>query len=60
MPNRNGLELVAAVRMHHPGVPIILMTGHGSEALAVEALQRGRVRLRPQAAARRSAAGRGR
>jgi CheY-like chemotaxis protein len=41
MPNRNGLELVAAVRMHHPGIPIILMTGHGSEALAVEALQRG-------------------
>lgn len=41
MPNRNGLELVAAVRMHHPGVPIILMTGHGSEDLAVEALHRG-------------------
>lgn len=41
MPNRNGLELVAAVRMHHPDVPIILMTGHGSEDLAVEALQRG-------------------
>src|SRR5687768_9206268 len=41
MPNRNGLELVAAVRMHHPGVPIILMTGHGSEGLAIEALQRG-------------------
>jgi CheY-like chemotaxis protein len=41
MPNRNGLELVAAVRMHHADVPVILMTGHGSEALAVEALQRG-------------------
>jgi len=41
MPNRNGLELVAAVRMHHPGIPVILMTGHGSESLAVEALQRG-------------------
>ena len=41
MPNRNGLELVAAVRMHHPHVPIILMTGHGSEDLAVEALHRG-------------------
>jgi CheY-like chemotaxis protein len=41
MPNRNGLELVAAVRMHHPNIPVILMTGHGSEALAVEALQRG-------------------
>jgi CheY-like chemotaxis protein len=41
MPNRNGLELVSAVRMHHSGIPIILMTGHGSEGLAVEALQRG-------------------
>ncbi len=41
MPNRNGLELVSAVRMHHAGIPIILMTGHGSEGLAVEALQRG-------------------
>lgn len=41
MPNRNGLELVAAVRMHHANIPVILMTGHGSEALAVEALQRG-------------------
>lgn len=41
MPNRNGLELVAAVRMHHPTVPIILMTGHGSEDLAVEALHLG-------------------
>lgn len=41
MPNRNGLELVTAVRMHHPGIPVILMTGHGSENLAVEALHRG-------------------
>lgn len=41
MPNRNGLELVAAIRLHYPGIPVILMTGHGSEALAVEALQRG-------------------
>jgi CheY-like chemotaxis protein len=41
MPNRNGLELVSAVRMHHPGVPVILMTGHGSEGLAVDALHRG-------------------
>src|SRR4051812_29411162 len=41
MPNRNGLDLVAAVRMHHPSVPIILMTGLGSEDLAVEALHRG-------------------
>src|SRR5438034_6154596 len=48
MPNRNGLELVAAVRMHHPGVPIILMTGHGSEDLAVEALHRGAANYVPK------------
>lgn len=48
MPNRNGLELVAAVRMHHPEVPIILMTGHGSEDLAVEALQRGAANYVPK------------
>src|SRR5947207_14855647 len=48
MPNRNGLELVAAVRMHHPGVPIVLMTGHGSEDLAVEALHRGAANYVPK------------
>ena len=48
MPNRNGLELVAAIRMHHPEVPIILMTGHGSEDLAVEALQRGAANYVPK------------
>ena len=49
MPNRNGLELVTAVRMHHAQVPIVLMTGHGSEALAVEALQRGAAGYVPKA-----------
>jgi CheY-like chemotaxis protein len=48
MPNRNGLELVTAVRMHHPGVPVILMTAHGSEDLAVEALQRGAANYVPK------------
>jgi CheY-like chemotaxis protein len=48
MPNRNGLELVAAVRMHHPHVPVILMTGHGSEDLAVEALHRGAANYVPK------------
>jgi CheY-like chemotaxis protein len=48
MPNRNGLELVAAVRMHHPQIPVILMTGHGSEDLAVEALHRGAANYVPK------------
>ncbi len=48
MPGRGGLELVAAVRAQHPGLPIILMTGQGSEALAVEALQRGAANYIPK------------
>lgn len=48
MPGRGGLELVAAVRVRHPGVPVILMTGQGSEALAVEALQRGAANYIPK------------
>lgn len=41
MPDVDGLELVAAVRAEHPEVPVILMTGQGSETLALEALERG-------------------
>src|SRR5438067_1061837 len=41
MPVMNGLELVSAARVKHPHVPVILMTGQGSEALAMEALERG-------------------
>ena len=41
MPAVDGLELVAAVRETHPEVPVILMTGQGSETLALEALERG-------------------
>jgi CheY-like chemotaxis protein len=41
MPEINGLELVAAIRKNHPDVPVILMTGKGSEEIAVEALHAG-------------------
>ncbi|MHC4401958.1 MAG: ATP-binding protein [Planctomycetota bacterium] len=41
MPNMDGLQLVTAIRRQHPGVPVILMTAFGSEALAVEALEKG-------------------
>jgi CheY-like chemotaxis protein/anti-sigma regulatory factor (Ser/Thr protein kinase) len=41
MPGMNGLELVTAIRANHPQVPVILITGQGSEALAIEALERG-------------------
>lgn len=41
MPQMGGLELVEAIRKDHPRVPVILMTGHGSESIAAEALRRG-------------------
>jgi DNA-binding NtrC family response regulator len=41
MPDMDGLELVRAVRRHHPEVPVVLITAHGSESLAIEALEQG-------------------
>jgi CheY-like chemotaxis protein len=41
MPEMDGLELVQAIRGKHPLVPVILMTAHGSEEIAIQALQKG-------------------
>jgi CheY-like chemotaxis protein len=41
MPEMDGLQLVAAIREQHPGVPVVLMTAYGSETLAIEALEKG-------------------
>jgi CheY-like chemotaxis protein/anti-sigma regulatory factor (Ser/Thr protein kinase) len=41
MPDMDGLELVQAVRRQHPLLPVVLMTAHGSEEIAVEALRKG-------------------
>ncbi len=49
MPVMDGLQLVTKVRRHHPGVPVILITAHGSETLAVEALEQGAACYVPKA-----------
>jgi CheY-like chemotaxis protein/anti-sigma regulatory factor (Ser/Thr protein kinase) len=41
MPGMDGLELVEAIRRNYAGVPVILMTAHGSEDVAAAALRRG-------------------
>jgi CheY-like chemotaxis protein/anti-sigma regulatory factor (Ser/Thr protein kinase) len=41
MPEMDGLELVEAVRREHPGLPVVLMTAHGSEEVASRALREG-------------------
>lgn len=41
MPEMDGLQLVQAIRGKYPLVPVILMTAHGSEEIAIQALQKG-------------------
>lgn len=41
MPEMDGLELVETIRKHYPSLPVLLMTAHGSEEIAVKALQKG-------------------
>ncbi len=41
MPDMDGMELVSNIRLAHPNIPVILITGHGSETLAVDALDQG-------------------
>jgi CheY-like chemotaxis protein len=37
MPEMDGLQLVQAIRSKYPLVPVILMTAHGSEDIAIQA-----------------------
>ena len=41
MPEMDGLELVQAIREKYPLLPVILMTAHGSEDLAIRAVRAG-------------------
>lgn len=41
MPDMDGLELVESIRARYPMIPVVLMTGYGSEEAAVRALAKG-------------------
>jgi CheY-like chemotaxis protein len=41
MPEMDGLELVRHIKAEHSTIPVILMTAHGSEEIAVKALKIG-------------------
>ena len=49
MPGMDGLELVVVLRRQYPLLPVILMTGVGSEQFAVRALQAGAASYIPKA-----------
>ncbi len=41
MPVMNGFEVLDGLRAQHSDVPVVLMTSHGSEAIAVELFRKG-------------------
>ncbi len=41
MPELDGLQLMTFVAKSHPGIPVVLMTAHGSEVVAAQALANG-------------------
>ncbi|RUL88092.1 response regulator [Tautonia sociabilis] len=41
MPDMDGLELIEILRERYPGLPVIVLTAHGSEELAARALRVG-------------------
>lgn len=41
MPETDGLQLLQEVQQEWPDIPVILLTGHGDIAMAVEAMQAG-------------------
>lgn len=51
MPQMDGLDLVRAISIHYSDTPVILMTAHGSEDLAVAALEQGAASYVPKSRA---------
>ncbi len=41
LPGKNGLALLRELRLSHPLLPIIMMTGQGNERIAVESIKEG-------------------
>jgi two-component system response regulator FixJ len=41
MPGIDGLELLRRIKAAHPGLPVVIITGHGDVPLAVEAMKLG-------------------
>jgi DNA-binding NtrC family response regulator len=41
MPGMNGIEVLRAIRQHHPELPVVMITAYGSIERAVEAIKAG-------------------
>ena len=49
MPDLDGLELVTTIGAKYPEIPVVLMTAHGSENIAAQALASGAASFVPKA-----------
>ena len=43
MPRMDGMQVLAKVRAEYPAIAVIMMTAHGSEDIAVEAMKKGAI-----------------
>ena len=41
LPGMNGIEVLRRIKAFDPALPVLMMTGHGSESVAVEAMKAG-------------------
>ncbi len=48
MPGMSGLELLDTIHSRYPLVPVVLMTAHGTEEVALQALKRGAASFVPK------------
>ena len=50
----DGMDVLEAVMHHHPEVPVIMISGHGTIDTAVTAIKKGALRVHRKAARQRS------
>ena len=53
LPDMDGLDLVRSIRERHLDIPVVVMTAHGSEEIAVAAIKAGAVTYVPKKLLRR-------
>lgn len=52
LPDRDGLALLAELRMRHPGIPVVVLSGFADRANVVQALDHGAAGFIPKSAGR--------
>ena len=43
MPDMNGIDVLTQIKKHDPGIEVIMLTGHGSGAAGILAMEKGAI-----------------